>query len=43
MNDFVILLISLAFGALAWGMLVVSDWLLGDRHESKGRPPRRVH
>jgi hypothetical protein len=31
MNQFVLFVISVGFGSLAWMMLVLSDWLLGDK------------
>jgi hypothetical protein len=34
MNHFVLFAISCGFGSLAWIMLAISDWLLGDK------PPR---
>jgi hypothetical protein len=33
MNDFVIVVVALSFGALSWGMLVISDRLLRDKDE----------
>ena len=30
MNHLLVLMSSLSLGGMAWGMLVVSDWLLGD-------------
>ena len=39
MNDFAILLVSLGFGALAWVILALSDWLLRNQDERlPGRP-----
>ena len=36
MNDFAILIVVLGFGAVAWSLLVLSDWLLGEAsHERK--------
>ena len=36
MNDFIIFLVALGFGAVAWLLLVVSDWLLGETtHDRK--------
>jgi hypothetical protein len=31
MNHLLLFTISVGFGALAWIMLVISDWLLGDK------------
>ncbi len=31
MSDFVIGLIVVGFAALTWGLLALSDWLLGDQ------------
>jgi hypothetical protein len=31
MTDLIVILLSLGFGAFAWGLLVVSDWLLGEK------------
>jgi hypothetical protein len=31
MNQFLLFAISVGFGALAWIMLVISDWLLAER------------
>lgn len=31
MNQFLLFAISCSFGGLAWIMLVISDWLLGDK------------
>jgi hypothetical protein len=33
MNGFELLLVAVGCGGLAWGMLVVSDWLLRDKEE----------
>jgi hypothetical protein len=33
MNDFVMVVVALSLGALSWGMLVISDRLLGDQGE----------
>lgn len=30
MDDFIVLVASLSLGGLAWGLLMFSDWLLGD-------------
>ncbi len=35
MNHFIILLVSIGFGALGWGMCAVSDWLFGDKPKRK--------
>jgi len=44
MNDLMILVVSIGFGALAWAMLVVSDWLLrGDDKRLPGRHALRVN
>ena len=44
MNHLIIWVISVGFGALAWGMLVVSDWLLRDDDERlPTRPALRVN
>jgi hypothetical protein len=31
MNHIVVILLALSFGGFAWGLLVVSDWLLGEK------------
>ncbi len=33
MNHFIIWVLSVGLGAVAWGMLVMSDWLLRDEEE----------
>jgi hypothetical protein len=38
MNHFLVLMFSISLGGMAWGMLVVSDWLLRDK--PKGLPNR---
>jgi purine-nucleoside phosphorylase len=37
MHDLMLFFAAMAFGALAWAMLVVSDWLLGDKEPSQAR------
>jgi hypothetical protein len=37
MHDLMVFFAAAACGALAWGMLVVSDWLLGDKEPSSAR------
>jgi hypothetical protein len=40
MNTFLLIAISLAFGALAWFMLWLSDLVLGDKSTTTNRPRR---
>ena len=35
MHDFLLLLAAAGFGALAWAMLAVSDWLLRDKNRAE--------
>lgn len=37
MHDFLLFSAAVGFGALAWAMLAVSDWLLGDKEPSQAR------
>lgn len=39
MKTFIILIVAIGLGALAWLMLVVSDWLLADKSERRPSQP----
>lgn len=35
MSDFLIAVIVVGFGALTWGLLALTDWLMGDQPHSR--------
>jgi hypothetical protein len=35
MTDFLIAVIVVGFGVLTWGLLALTDWLLGDQPKSR--------
>jgi hypothetical protein len=37
MHEFLLFLAAAGFGALAWVMLVISDWLLRDKEPSRSQ------
>ena len=42
MNPIIEILLALSFGGSAWGLLVVSDWLLGEKPAKEMRRPPSV-
>jgi hypothetical protein len=35
MNHFILVVLCVSLGCLAWVMLAIADWLLGDAHSEK--------
>ena len=40
MNHFILFILCIGLGCLAWGMLAFADWLFGDTHSEKSATRR---